>query len=130
MATKFNLKIVTPDGKKLEDEAIILNCVTTAGAVGILAHHLPLVAVLDISHLNYKTENDSVDISITGGILNVKEDGVLILAEAFEKKSDIDIVRAEAAKERALALIHSNDPNVDIKRAETALKRAMSRLSL
>lgn len=129
MANKFKLTIVTPDGKKVEDDATILNAVTTAGAVGILANHLPLVAVLEISHLNYRKDNELFEFAISGGVLNVKKDEVIVLAETFERKEDIDFIRAEEAKKRAEERLSSNDPDIDMKRAELALKRAMSRLS-
>ena len=130
MANKFKLTIVTPDGKKIEDEATILNAYTTAGFVGILANHLPMVAILEISHLNYKKDGESFDLAISGGILNVKKDEVIVLAETFERKEEIDKERANQAKLRAEERLLSKDPNIDMKRAELSLKRALSRLSL
>ena len=135
MANTFSLKIVTPDGKELQDEVSILNCVTTAGAIGILANHIPLVAILPISHLNYKKPDgnsgiESIDIAIAGGVVSFKENEATVLAEAFETKEEIDRARAEEAKKRAEERLASDDPNIDVKRAELSLKRAMSRLSL
>ena len=135
MANTFEMTIVTPDGKKLQDNVSILNCVTTAGALGILANHVPLVAVLEIAHLNYKKPDGSggvisFDISIAGGVLNVRNNQVMVLAEAFETKDEIDRNRAEDSKRRAEERLQSRDDNIDIKRAELSLKRAMSRLSL
>jgi len=130
MASKFKLTIVTPDGKQVNDEVNILNVRTTSGALGILAHHLPLVAILEISHLNYKVDDKSCDYAISGGILNIKEEGVIVLAESFESKEEIDIERATKAKERAEQRLSSNDESIDIVRAEAALKRALNRLSL
>ena len=135
MANTFNIQILTPEGKKLTDEVSILNCVTTAGAIGILANHIPLIAVLEISHLNYKKPDgvggvESVDIFIAGGTLKVKDNEATILTEAFETKDEIDRARAEDAKRRAEERLASKDENIDVKRAELALKRALSRLSL
>ena len=135
MANTFKLTIVTPDGKKIVDEAYILNVVTSAGALGILANHLPLVSVIEISHLNYKKYNDNgqlemVEMAISGGILNVSKEEVIVLAETFETKDEIDVERAERSKQRALDRINSHDDNINLKRAELSLKRALSRLSL
>ena len=129
MANLFDLTIVTPDGKKLNDSCYIVNVMTTSGVVGIMKGHLPLIGVIKISHLSYRNDDGSFDIAISGGILNVKEDGVSILAESFERKEDIDIERANKAKERALNHLESKDPNIDIKRAQLALERALNRLS-
>ncbi len=134
MATNFKLTIVTPDGKKITDEAYILNVITSAGALGILANHLPLTSIIEISHLNYKKniegKIESIDLSIGGGILNVTKEEVIVLAESFETKDEIDRERAERSKQRAEERINSHDPNIDLKRAELSLKRALSRLSL
>ena len=130
MAKKFNFKVITPDGKLLEDECEILNVVSSSGCLGIMANHLPLVAVLEISHLNYKKNGVSTNIAIGGGVLNVKKEGATILAESFETKEDLDLKRAEESKRRAEERLQSKDPNIDMKRAEIALKKALNRLSL
>lgn len=135
MANTFNITLITPNGKKLSDEVSILNCVTTAGAIGIMANHLPIVAVLEISHLNYKKPDgnggvESVDIAIAGGILKFRDNEATLLLEAFETKDEIDKERALEAKRRAEERLSSKDDNIDVKRAELSLKRALSRLSL
>ena len=130
MANNFKLSIVTPDGKKIEDEVTILNVLTKGGALGIMKGHLPLVSTLETSHLNYKKNNESIDICISGGIINVNKDEVIVLAESFETKDEIDKERAEASKARAEKRLSSKDSNIDILRAELALKRALNRLSL
>ena len=130
MASKFNVTLVTPDGKKHLDQAEILNVVTTSGSLGIMAKHLPRVAILEISHLNYKRDNQVFEYSIAGGIINVKDNEALILAESFESKEEIDLDRAESSKKRAEERLSSRGPDIDIKRAEIALKKALNRISL
>ena len=130
MANKFNLTLVTPDGKKHQDEVDILNIKTTAGNIGILANHLPLVAILEISHLNYKKDGKINEFSIGGGIINFKNNSAQVLVESFENKEEIDLKRAEESKIRAEKRISSKDDNIDIKRAEISLKRAINRIKL
>lgn len=130
MANKFKLNIVTADGKKLVDDVEILNVVTTTGTLGIMAHHLPLIAVIDISHFNYKKDNQVHEYAISGGVLSVNDNEVSILADSFESKEEIDFFRAEKSKERAENRLKSKEINIDIKRAELSLKRALNRLSM
>lgn len=129
MANTFKLTIVSPDGKKLVDDATICNVVTTNGTLGIMAHHLPLVGIIEISHLVYRNDNETHEFAISGGVLNVKDDEVIILAESFETPEEIDFKRAEEAKARAEKYLKSKDPNVDMRRAELALKRALNRIN-
>ncbi|MCI2068420.1 MAG: ATP synthase F1 subunit epsilon [Bacilli bacterium] len=134
MSDKFPFEIKSPDGKKFDGEAEIINMNLIDGMIGIMAHHLPLVGVIDICHLDYKVGNQVHYFAIGGGILNVQKDRVLILADSFEAKENIDKTRAEEAKARAEALLEKAktdpDSNIDIKRAELSLKRAINRLSL
>ena len=130
MANKFNITMVTPDGKKHLDNCEILNVVTSSGALGIMANHLPLVAILEISHLNYKKDGQVYSYSISGGIITVKKEETILLLESFESEHEIDLKRAEESKQRAEKRLASKEEGIDIKRAEIALKRAINRISL
>lgn len=122
--------MVTPEGKKKEDQAEILNVVTTSGAMGILPKHLPLVAVLEISHLNYRNDGKLFEYSISGGVMHVKKDEVLLLLESFEAKDEIDFVRADKSRKRAEERLALKGPDIDVRRAEISLKRALNRLNM
>ena len=122
--------MITTDGKKIEDDIEVLNVVTSSGALGVMAHHIPLIAIVEISHLNYKKDGKSYDFAIAGGVLNVKKECVTLLADGFETKEEIDVERATRAKERAEERLSSKQENIDYKRAEIALKKAINRLSI
>lgn len=125
MAT-FNLKIVTPKGIYKETEVEMLNLKTTAGQVGILAHHLPLAAGIEISEMNYIQNGERYTFAIAGGFVYVGEDETTIIANAIESPEEIDLRRAEEAKQRAEKRLESKDG--DILRAEMALKKALTRI--
>ena len=130
MANKFHFEMIKKKKKKIEDDIEILNVVTSSGALGVMAHHIPLIAIVEISHLNYKKDGKSYDFAIAGGVLNVKKEGVTLLADGFETKEEIDVERATRAKERAEERLSSKQENIDYKRAEIALKKAINRLSI
>lgn len=125
MAT-FNLKIVTPKGIYKETEIEMLNLKTTAGQVGILAHHLPLAAGIEISEMNYIQNGERYKFAVAGGFVYVSEDETTIIANAIESPEEIDLRRAEEAKQRAEKRLESKDG--DILRAEMALKKALTRI--
>ena len=63
--------------------------------------------------------------------MEVLADRVIVLADSAERAEEIDVARAEAARDRAQKRLGtSNDPNVDWKRAEESLKRAQVRLQV
>ena len=66
-----------------------------------------------------------------GGFVEVLADRVIVLADAAERAEEIDVARAQAARDRAQKrLAAPHDPNVDWKRAEDALERAQVRLQV
>ena len=60
----------------------------------------------------------------------ILQDKVTFLAEIAEWPDEIDVARAEAAKERAEKRLASHQEEVDVKRAEYALRRALVRLDI
>lgn len=126
----FTCRIVTPYGLYREVECSILNVRTTDGERGILANHMPLVTMLEISHMNLVSNNERQEFAIGGGMLYFDENRATLLVSSIESKDEIDIKRALDAKERAEGHLNKNDPNNDLKRAELALKKAINRISL
>ena len=124
----ITLRIVTPQGFYKEMETSILNVVTTDGKIGILPSHMPVVAMLEISNIT-TIENDKRETyAIAGGMLYFERDKATILTPSVENSRDIDLSRAEKAKERAESRLKNHKEDTDIKRAELALKRALNRL--
>ena len=123
----INVRIVTPNGLYKETTTSIVNVVSLDGERGILPNHMPIVVSLKISKMELAEEKREV-YAIAGGMLYFKDNECTILTPAIENKEDIDLRRAEEAKERAEKRIH--DPNMDQKRAEVALRKAMNRISV
>lgn len=126
----LTVSVVTPDGQVLEDDYEMLSCKAENGELGILPGHIPLVAPLTINAVRLKRENKEDLVAVNGGFLEVRPDKVTILAQSAEKAADIDVDRAERAKERAAQLLESKSPDTDEMRAKLALSRAMNRISV
>lgn len=126
----ISFKIITPEGIFLEDQADIINLPLTKGMTGILPSHHPLVSMIEIGKLSYRKGKENHDFAISGGILYVKKEETIILADAIEDKEKIDLERATRAKERASKRLEEKSLDIDIPRAELALKRALNRLKI
>ncbi|WP_042143852.1 F0F1 ATP synthase subunit epsilon [Paucisalibacillus sp. EB02] len=126
----LTVSVVTPDGPVLEDTYEMVSCKAENGELGILPGHIPLVAPLAISAVRLKRDSGEDKLAINGGFLEVRPDKVTILAQSAEKPSDIDVARAQKAKERAEQRLRSNDDHIDRLRAELALRRAANRLEV
>lgn len=91
MAT-MNVDIVAVDRKIWSGEATFVFTRTTAGDIGILPRHIPLVAQLvDDAMVRVEREGeDDLRVAVDGGFMTVTEEGITVLAESAEISSEID----------------------------------------
>lgn len=130
MADTFQLEIVTPAKLLVKDAAEEAQIPGLSGYLGILPGHAPLLTELAVGVITYKASGATHTLSVAWGFAEVLPDKVTILAEAAERPQDIDVERAQKAKDRAEQLLKSNNPEVDHARAEDALQRAETRLNV
>ena len=141
---QMTVQVVTPDGLKYDHHASFIHAVTKDGQIGILPGHINLIAPLEVDELKVRRVDDEshVDwIAVNGGIIEVKDDFITIIANSAERDRDIDVSRAERAKQRAerdleeetkrvLEEATKSDRNDDVQRAQVALRRALNRISV
>lgn len=125
----FLVRIISPDRTFYEGEAIMLECRTTEGEIGILKNHIPLTAVLAPGVCRIKESESEVKVAaLIGGFIEILQDSVTILAEIAEWPDEIDIKRAEEARARAERRLTEKKPDTDIARASVALQRSIARI--
>ncbi len=136
MPASFTLQIATPERLVVEQEVISLVAPAYDGYLGVMAHHAPMVAELRIGALAITRPDSRKELlAISGGVLSVKDNVALVLADTAEVAEQIDIARARAAQERAkerLALPKSvaDREGLDVERAKTAIARAINRVNV
>ena len=134
--TKLTLEIVTPDRSLLREEIDEVVVPGTEGELGILPGHTPLLSTLKIGELWYRQGQEKHYLSIAFGFVEVLPDRVTVLADVGERAQEIDVQRAERAKQRAeqrLAQLpppHLTQVDLDIERARIALMKALIRLQV
>jgi F-type H+-transporting ATPase subunit epsilon len=80
--TKFEVEVLTPEGKVFGDEVEMVSTRTAVGSIGVLANHAPLMAILDPTELRlYKSDSDVVRFAQGEGYLQVVENSALVLVE-------------------------------------------------
>ena len=89
--TKFRVEVLTPEGEVFDDEVEMISTRTAAGSIGILAHHTPVLAMLEPTELRlYKTESEIVRFAQAEGYMQVSRDGVIVLVEEAHSPSELD----------------------------------------
>ena len=127
---KIQLEIVTPERKVFDQAVDIIIAKGKEGELGILANHIPLVTPLRIAPLRYRINNKEYSVSVQGGFIEVRGEKAVVLAESAEFPEQIDLARAQRAKERAESRLTDKNKEIDLVRAENALKRALSRIDV
>jgi len=127
----FTLDIVTLKKVAFSEEIKSVNAPGTEGYFSILVNHTPFVSSLKAGIIKVTRENEETStFSMSGGFLMTDGKKVILLADAVERPEEIDVARAQAAKERAETRIAERTPDVDIDRARLALLRALNRLKI
>ncbi len=130
MAKQIKLDIVTPEKLAYSENVNMVIARTTAGDIGILPGHAALIAALATWPLRIMTDGGEMQIAMCGGFIEVQPEKITILANCAELADQIDVERAEAAKERAEGRLRGSKEEIDVVRAEAALKRAIIRLQV
>lgn len=126
---KFKLQIVTPDGLLYDGEAEKIILRTTEGDVGILANHADYISPLSIGLCKVYIDSNVKVAALSGGMVSVTNGFVRVIATTFEWSENIDIQRANKAKEKAeLKLKENKDDKYKYDLAEIKLKKSLARI--
>lgn len=126
----LHLKIMTPERLVIEEDVEAVYGYTVDGSIGILPHHIPMVSPLAVGILSYVRQGHKEPLTVMGGMLYTDGEKVTVLTDAAERSTEVDVMRAQHAKERAEALLRSKDEAHDQALAQQALARALTRLKL
>ena len=105
----------------------------TEGYFGVWPGHAPFLTTLGSGEVCYKMGRDEKCLAVSGGFAEVTGERVIILAESAELPEEIDVARAQRAKQRAELRLSGKSPlctpeDIDYTRAIAAFERATARL--
>lgn len=125
----LQIRIVTPRGVLLDSTTETVIAPGVEGDFQVMPGHLPLFTPLRLGELWLDAQGTS-RVAVFGGVAEVAEDRVNILADNAELAAKIDLERAEKARERAQQRLERarTADHIDVKRAEAALQRALLRI--
>ena len=126
----FNLEIVATDKIFYKGPCEFLVFPGIDGEHGILANHEPMVAAMQAGELRYTTDGTVHEAAVGDGIVEVSSEKVVVISDFAEKPEEIDIKRAERAKERAEERIRLKKSEKEYVHCQAALSRAMARLKV
>ncbi len=129
MAT-LRLEIVTAERLVFADDVNLVVAPGIQGQLGILPHHAPLMTMIMPGELFIRKGREEFSMCVTGGFLEVRPDKVVVLADTCEREEEIDLERAEAARQRAEERVKEQKGDISLARAQASLQRSLIRLKV
>ena len=120
----FSAKVIATNKVYYDDKLRYLNVRTLDGQIGFMAHHAPIVVAVEIGVLDAQKP----DVEVGKGILQFANNRLTLLVDTLETKEEMDIRRAEEAKERAEEELRQKQSYMEYKKSQAALARALGRL--
>ena len=126
----FKVEIITPDRIFYTGESDFIEFTTQSGEVGVYKNHIPMTTVLAPGIVTIHLGEEEKIAAVHAGFAEILGDKITLLAETAEWPDEIDVKRAEAARERAEERLAAHSENLDVARAEIALRRALVRIDI
>jgi F-type H+-transporting ATPase subunit epsilon len=130
LPTALQLQIVSVDRSLVNERVDEVEIPGADGYFGVLPGHTPLLALLGAGELWYRQGQEKHYLLLAFGFAEVGPDQVTILAHVAEKAEEIDVARAEAAKQRAEERLARPMVDMDAERARIALMKSLIRLQV
>ena len=127
---KLRLRVATPDKVKYDQDAemVIMRCIT--GDMGILPRHESCSAILDYGVLRILNDGDERRMAVFGGIAQIRDNVLTILANDAQWPEDIDITHAEAERDRAARLLQEQPEDLNIQREQVKMRRSLVQIEV
>jgi len=121
---KFRAEVLTPEGKVFDEEVEMISTKTTAGSIGILAGHEPVLAMLDPTELRlYRSENEVERFAQAEGYLQVAEGRALLLVEEAHPPDQLDAGQLRERLQEAESALESAEEDSERQRVAAQDKR-------
>ena len=127
---KIKLEIVTPERIVVSEEVDEVVLPGIEGEFGVLHGHIPFLTALKVGVLSYKKDNTEEHLAVSWGYAEVTGDNVKVLAEKAEKASEIDLSRAQIAREAAEKILVTGKEDTEYDEAKVKLEKAIIRVQV
>ncbi|MDP3013006.1 MAG: F0F1 ATP synthase subunit epsilon [Candidatus Subteraquimicrobiales bacterium] len=121
-------EVITPEGLVYSGEVNMVVVPGEVGEIGVLPLHAPLIATLDVGEMRVKIDEKWDYIAVYRGYMEVREDKVIVLADAAEIASRVDVEKVKLAKEKAEKALEEAAAEEDFFEAQKELTWALTRL--
>jgi len=127
--TNFKLKLIAPDGVKYEEEATEITLPTREGQITVLPGHMPLITLLKPGEIIIKNGSKTHELATEGGVAEITQDLVKILADTAEDASNLDELKIVEAKKAAEHRLVQAKDEIEFADASAHLEKQIAKLN-
>ncbi|MBN2311775.1 MAG: F0F1 ATP synthase subunit epsilon [Candidatus Hydrogenedentes bacterium] len=128
-ADTLKVELCAPERNPVRLDASELILPGSQGVFTVLPGHTTLLSTLTTGVVQAQcVDGETKFFAVNGGFAEVNQDRVIVLTLTAEADGEVDVERAEAARERAEQRLQERGDDVDLDRAQAALERALARL--
>jgi F-type H+-transporting ATPase subunit epsilon len=128
---QLQLEVVTPERRVLSEAVDAVTAPGLGGELGILPGHTPLISQLQTGVLSYAAAGKTLQLHVSGGFVEIKDDVVSVLAEVAERPEEIDAARARTARAQVETQLSGwTGTEEEFEQARGKLERSVVRLQL
>jgi F-type H+-transporting ATPase subunit epsilon len=121
---KFQVEVLTPEGEVFAEEVQMISTRTAVGSIGVLAHHAPLLAMLDPAELRlYRSDSDVVRFAQSEGYLQVADNHALLLVQEAHEPDSLDAGELRERLQHAEQQLESAGEDTEKRRVAEREKR-------
>ncbi len=121
----IHVELVTQERKVFEEPAADIVLVPAVeGEMGVLPNHAPVLTTMSYGELVIRKGEAEERFAIYGGVVDVRPDKVVVLADLAESSYALDLEKAQEAREHAREALDAGPPDTAYREAELALRRA------
>jgi F-type H+-transporting ATPase subunit epsilon len=122
----FPVEVLTPEGEVFAEDVQMVSTKTTIGSIGVLAHHAPLLAMLDPTELRlYRSDSDIVRLAQSEGYLQVGDNRALILVQEAHEPGSLDAAELRDRLRRAEQELDNAGEDTERRRVAEREKRRL-----
>jgi F-type H+-transporting ATPase subunit epsilon len=123
---KFRVEVLTPEGEVFNDEVEMVSTRTAAGSIGVLAHHTPVLAMLDPAELRlYTSESEAISFAQAEGYMQVGGNRAMLLVEEAHRPDDLNVAELRERLSQAEREIESAGEDSERRRVASRDKRRL-----
>ncbi len=127
----INVTIVSAEKELYSGDVQFFAATAITGEIGVYPNHMPILTLLKPGQVRLTLSEGKEEVFwISGGILEVQPEQIIVLADSAERAEALDTKTAEEAMRKAEELISARDSSEDFdyEQAQTELSIARSQL--